>query len=295
MANITFTGARNYRYCWDTLASPKNAMPPLSPRLVAERLKALLPPDGTPVLNRVLRIMLSRDFGQSISDELYEHARDQLFAKGQIGRLRGQGGQVFLSKGENGRSSDVGSIETKSGLSESQLMPHLERYLKGAFQKELDIPAHGKWIIKDTSRFGPPLGRWARPDFILATAMRFRVMPGAQLDVYSFELKAEFGATDLAVYEALAQTRFTHFGYLVWHLPQGSTAMARLQEITAQCSQHGVGLIRVHNPQDDEEFETILDPIRKSTPHAAVDGFLEQRLTEEELGTLRSATAGAPP
>ena len=119
--------------------------------------------------------------------------------------------------------------------------------------------------------------------------MRFRVMPGAQLDVYSFELKAEFGATDLAVYEALAQTRFTHFGYLVWNLPKGSPAIARLQEITAQCSQHGVGLIRIHKPEDDEAFETILDPIRKPTPAAAVDGFLEQRLGEEELRTLRTA------
>jgi hypothetical protein len=270
-------------------------MPTLSARIIAERLKALLPPDGTPVLNRVLRVMLSRDFGRSVSDQLYEQARDQLFAAGQIGRLRGQGGQVFLSKSESGRPWEAAPSETKSGLSESHLMPHLERFLKGPFQKELDIPAHGKWIAKDTSRFGPPLGRWARPDFILVTAMRFRIMPGAQLDVYSFELKAEFGATDLAVYEALAQTRFTHFGYLVWHLPEGSTALARLQEITAQCSQHGVGLIRIHNPQDDEAFETILDPVRKATPPAAIDGFLEQRLGEEELQTLRSGIEGFQP
>lgn len=70
-------------------------MPAPSVRLVTERLKSLLPPDGTPVLNRVLRLMLSRDFGQSISDELYEKARDSLSASGQIGRLRGQGGQIF--------------------------------------------------------------------------------------------------------------------------------------------------------------------------------------------------------
>jgi hypothetical protein len=270
-------------------------MPTLSARVVAERLRALLPPDGTPVLNRVLRVMLSRDLGQPVSDQLYEQARDQLFTAGQIGRLRGQGGQLFLSKSENGRPQETGPSETRSGISESQLMPHLDRFLKGPFQKELDIPAHGKWVVKDTSRFGPPLGRWARPDFILATAMRFRIMPGAQLDVYSFELKAEFGATDLAVYEALAQTRFTHFGYLVWHLPKGSTAQTRLPEITAQCSQHGVGLIRILDPQDDEAFETILDPVRKPTPHAAVDGFLEQRLSEEELRTLRSAIEGASP
>jgi len=106
-------------------------MPTLSSRVVAERLKALLPPDGTPVLNRVLRIMLSRDFEQSVSNQLYEQGRDQLFAAGQIGRLRGQGGQLFLSKSENGRSSEAAPSETKSGLSEGQLMPHLKRFLKG--------------------------------------------------------------------------------------------------------------------------------------------------------------------
>lgn len=269
------------------LGYPEMSAP--SARAVADRLKALLPPDGSPVLNRVLRIMLSRDFEQSISDQLYEKARDLLFAAGQIGRLRGQGGQVFLAKSENGRRPEAGPTDTKSSLSEIQLMSHLERFLRGPFQKGLDIPVRGKWIVKDTSKVGPPLGRWARPDFILVTMMQFRIMPGAQLDVYSFELKAEFGATDLAVYEALAQTRFTHFGYLVWHLPDGSDAQARLQEITAQCSQHGIGFIRIHDPENDEAFETILDPVRKPTPPAAVDGFLEQRLGEDELRILRSA------
>ena len=266
-----------------------------SVRTVAERLKSLLPPDGTPVLNRVLRVMLSRDFGQSVGDDVYERARDQLFAAGQIGRLRGQGGQIFLAKGENGRTADTAPSDARSGVSESDLMPHLERYLNGTFRKELDIPAHGQWLVKDTSRLGPPLARWARPDFILVTAMRFRLMPGAQLDVYSFELKAEFGATDLAVYEALAQTRFTHFGHLVWHLPDASAARARLPEISAQCSQHGVGLIRIRDPGNDDAFETILDPVRKSTPDAAVDSFLERRLEEREQKLLRDALDGTLP
>jgi hypothetical protein len=266
-----------------------------SVHVLADRLKSLLPADGTPVLNRVLRIMLSRDVGQTISDEVYEQARDKLFAAGEIGRLRGQGGQIFLAKSDNGRSVEPSPIDTDSKLSESALMPHLERYLGGAFRKELDIPTHGECVIKDTSRLGPPLARWSRPDFILVTAMRFKVMPGSQLDVYSFELKAEFGATDLAVYEALAQTRFTHFGYLVWHLPKDSPAQARLPEITAQCGQHGVGLIHIHNPHSDAAFETVLDPARKATPPAAVDSFLEQRLTEIEQARLRAALDGARP
>lgn len=270
-------------------------MPAPSARSVAERLKDLLPPDGTPVLNRVLRLMLSKDFGQSIDDDLYAKARDTLFASGQIGRLRGQGGQVFLAKGENSRALDVQPDDENSKLSERDLMPHLGRYLENAFRKELDLPTHGKWLVKDTSKLGPPLARWARPDFIVVTAMRFRIMPGAQLDVHSFELKAEYGATDLAVYEALAQTRFTHFGYLVWHLPKDSDAAARLPEITAQCSQHGVGLIRVFDPRSDDQFETILDPVRKPTLSAAVDSFLEQRLIDSEQQHLRDALDGARP
>ena len=85
-------------------------MPTLSARVVAERLKTLLPPDGTPVLNRVLRVMLSRDLGQPVSDQLYEQARDQLFATGQIGRLRGQGDglQALSASGDQHRCERVG-------------------------------------------------------------------------------------------------------------------------------------------------------------------------------------------
>lgn len=270
-------------------------MPAPAVRSVTERLKALLPPDGTPVLNRVLRLMLSRDFGQSISDELYERARDSLFASGQIGRLRGQGGRIFLARSAKPGRSQEPTPENGSKLSEYELMPHLARYLKGTFLRELDLPAHGESLVKDTSQMGPPRGRWARPDYVVITAMRFRVMPGSQLDVHSFELKAEHGATDLAVYEALAQTRFTHFGYLVWHLPKDSAAAARLPEITAQCSKHGIGLLRIHEPRQDDGFETILDPVRKATPDAAVDSFLEQRLENHEQSLLRAALEGARP
>jgi hypothetical protein len=124
-------------------------------------------------------------------------------------------------------------------------MAPLRRFLEGAFQEGLDLPAGSICIVQDTSAMGPVRGRWARPDYILVSAMRFKLMPGSQIDVHSFELKTESGATDLAVYEALAQTRFTHFGHLVWHLPTNSKAEARLAEIEKQCEEHGIGLIRM--------------------------------------------------
>ena len=253
-------------------------MPP-SVGAVAERMERLLPQDGTPVLNRVLQVMLSRELESPVSQDLYFQASDRLSKEQRIGRLRGQGGQVFLLP-----KSDKSDRKPINGAApdlrrEAKLMAPLGCYLTETFCKGLDLPPDGESIVQDTSTIGPIRGRFARPDFIVVTAMRFRFLPGSQIDVHSFELKAEHGATDESVYEALAQTRFTHFGHLVWHLPHNSRCEVRLAEIEKQCDQHGVGLIRMRDPHDHGAYDILLDPERKTTPPAIVDGFLESRLT----------------
>lgn len=265
-------------------------MPP-SVGAVAERMERLLPQDGTPVLNRVLQVMLARELESPISPDLYFQASDQLSKEHRIGRLRGQGGQVFLlpktaklKKPINGAPFDL--------RREAELMAPLGRYLTGAFCKGLDLPPDGASIVQDTSTIGPVRGRFARPDFIVVTAMRFRFLPGSQIDVHSFELKAEHGATDESVYEALAQTRFTHFGHLVWHLPENSRCEVRLPDIEKQCGQHGIGLIRMRDPHDHARYDILLDPVRKATPPAIVDGFLESRLADAHRQTLLHALNG---
>lgn len=250
-------------------------MPP-SVGTVAERMERLLPQDGTPVLNRVLQVMLSRELESPVSPDLYFKASDQLSKEQRIGRLRGQGGQVFLLPKSGKKQVNGATVDLRR---EAALMAPLGRYLTETFCKGLDLPPDGASIVQDTSTIGPVRGRFARPDFIVVTAMRFRLLPGSQIDVHSFELKAEHGATDESVYEALAQTRFTHFGHLVWHLPQDSRCEVRLPEIEKQCDQHGIGLIRMRDPHDHASYEILLDPVRKATPPAIVDGFLESRLS----------------
>ena len=56
----------------------------------------LLPADGTPVLNRIMRVMLTREMRALVSQDAYFAARDRLFEAGSIGRRRGQGGQIYL-------------------------------------------------------------------------------------------------------------------------------------------------------------------------------------------------------
>ena len=64
----------------------------------------LLPPDGTPVLNRVMRVMLARRLEQKIDDDQFFSARDTLLAAGKIGRPAVRSGIDYLlqHQGEDG-------------------------------------------------------------------------------------------------------------------------------------------------------------------------------------------------
>lgn len=257
---------------------------------VPEHILKLLPEDGTPVLNRVMRVMLAREFQHEIDSELYFRALDKLTADKRIGRQRGQGGQVFaISAPMPEPTLTAPAVED---WPEAGLMKPLEKYLKGPFGDGLDLPAGAISIVHDTSTVGPRTGQWARPDYILVSAMRFKLMPGAQVDVHSFELKTESGGSVQAVHEALAQTRFTHFGHLVWHLPKHSKAEAKLAEIEKHCDEHGIGLILMRDPKHVESCEIRVDPVRKATPPIAIEGFLESRLTKTDREKLSRVVGG---
>jgi hypothetical protein len=250
-----------------------------------------LPADGSPVLNRVVRALLSRANQSSIDTDTYFAAIARLVSSGRIGRTRGQGGKVFLVLSDETVSDDNRRTE-KSAWSETKLMTCLQAYLDGPFRKALDLPPNAGWIVANTASIGPKTGRWARPDFVTVNVMRFHLLPDCQVNVHSFELKTELGGTLQAVHEALAQTRFTHFGHMVWHLPMGSKAEARLPEIVEQCEMHGIGLILIRSPELVESWEIILDPRKKTTPPEIVDGFLETRLSFAQRDRLHAMVFG---
>ena len=250
---------------------------------------AMLPEDGTPVLNRVLRVMLARKLERDVDDATFFAARDDLLAEGVVGPLRGQGGAGLRAELAKTRVDQVANpAESRDPWSEASLMAPLQAYLEGPFRAALDLPADGACIVQDTSVKGPYRGKWARPDFILVSAMRFKLMPGAQVDLHSFELKTEAGGGVLAIHEALAQTRWTHFGHVVWHLPAGSKAEAMLNDIVNHSEEHGIGLIRMREPDRAAMAggcEVLVDPRRKPTLGAVVDGFLDSRLSPGQKAT----------
>jgi len=266
---------------------------PVSVDDIAKQTLVLLPEDGTPVLNRVMRVMLARALSADIDEARYAEARRRLAERGEIGMTNGQGGRIFRKADTSARPRRRESA-SDDRWPEAGLMPFLQKYLEGPIQEALERLRGATCIAFDTSKAGKPGAQWARPDYTLVSMKQFRLLPGVEIDVHSFELKTESGgATDLAVFETLAQTRFTNFGYLVWHLPRGSKFEKKLPHIERQCSHYGIGFIRACDPRLFTTWDIVVEPVRKSTPSSEVDLFLDERLQDAQRKQVRSLLNGA--
>jgi len=260
------------------------------PLAIRRELLSILPPDGAPIPNRAARALISKRLAQPVSSEDYFAARDRLLGEQVVGRVRGQGGSVFLvnDPAPNAtRSNGEGPVD--SGIAERELMSPLQIALRDGFKATLDLPADSpEPVIEDISTKGPKKGVWARPDFVFVSVSRFSVLPGAHVDTHVFELKNESGGGLRAVHEALAQARFANFAHLVWYLPDGSAREPEIDEVTTHCGLHGVGFIRLRI-ESAPTIEVLADARRTSTTSLEIDGFLESRLSDDSKRKLADA------
>ncbi|MDX2287254.1 MAG: hypothetical protein NW217_00315 [Hyphomicrobiaceae bacterium] len=253
---------------------------------VEQQILALLPRDGTSVLNRAMMPLVGRRMGQRVDPEIYFAALDVLSAADLIVRHRGQGGKISrATRLPEPLTSDI------APWPEPKLMPSLGRYLNTLFWRGLDLPKQSYWKVVDTSMHGPQ-EKWGRPDFTAVCIVPLKVLGRAEVDIYSFELKAESAADVVAVHQALAQTRKTNYGYLVWHLPEASVLEPKLTEISEQCRRHGVGLIRIWDPEMVETWSIEVDPVRQSTALFDIDQFLAARLSPSDCDEIRRKVFG---
>lgn len=253
---------------------------------IEREILELLPADGSPVLNRVMMALIGRRLGEPVDTETYFTAVDTLSASDFVGRQRGQGGKIYRLQPIVREPSDA-----SMAWPEPKLMPSLGKFLKTVFYRSLDLSAGALWQVIDTSMHGPQ-EKWGRPDFTVVSVVPLKVVPQPQLDVYSFELKAEPKADVTSVQQALAQTRMTHFGYLVWHLPEGSQYETRLGAVSEQCRRHGIGLILIRDPEALETWSVEIDAQRQPTAVSDVDGFLAARLSDHDCRAIRQKLMG---
>lgn len=255
---------------------------------IAGSLLRRLPADGTPIPNRAARALVTQDLARLVSVEDYFEARDKLLAQRKVGRVRGQGGSVFLlpppAKTPPPANSETGP------LSERALMAPLGEALGTSFRQWLDLPTTGVVEIVDIAQTRSR-GQWSNPDYLLVSVCPLSVLTGAQIDVHVFELKNEAGGKIQAVHEALAHARFAHFAHLVWYVPKGSPREAEIEQIAAHCRLHGVGFIRLLDTAGG--IDVLVDPLRTRTTPLEIDGFVESRLNKSQIERLRNAAGRA--
>ena len=139
----------------------------------------------------------------------------------------------------------------------------------------------------DTSTGGAQNGQWRRGDFTGVAIAPRAVLSGSDVEIYTFELKAAEAGNVAAVHEAHAQTRGSHYGYLVWHVPDRGEVHERLDAVERECQRLGVGLIVFSDPQDLDSWERRMPAARQVTDDGEIDEFLKTRLDMREIRTIK--------
>lgn len=255
-------------------------------QVLADRLMHILPADGRQMMNHEARTLLGQAIEAPVEGKTYFSLLAHLEREGEIKRARGQGGAVRLAKPRS-----AAPLTPQPRVHEYRLMPSLQKFLELRFWRRLALPDDANWTVIDTSSGGAHDGQWRRCDFTgIAIAPR-AVLPGTDIDLYTFELKATDSGNISAVAEAEAQTRGSNYGYLVWHAPDRSAVASRLDGVERECQRKGVGLILFGDPQDLDSFDHRICAARQPTDAKSVDKFLASRLDGQEMETIKSRLA----
>ena len=128
----------------------------LPPPCLADHILALLPRDGAPVVNRVMRSILSRNLQTIVDGDTYFEALDLLTSTGKITRARGRGGSIFLNDSPPELTS-APLIDATTRWTERELMLPVKHYLEDQFIDYLDLPADAETVVTDSSTIPIPL------------------------------------------------------------------------------------------------------------------------------------------
>lgn len=248
-----------------------------APILNAEEQALLdkIPPDGSNIGNITVRRALGWD------EAKYWPIRDSLYTKGYVGLFRCRGGGVRRIFGLTATPTVTARAAhaTESQKSESEYYADLETTLREQWAKDMGLE---NYLVQVTAQQGrrDTGGAWTRPDIVLVSVTNYRYIPGRQLDVNTFEVKLADQADIKAVYEALAHCRASTSAYLLLVGSKDCTA-DDLEQIKREAARHGVGLIRIKDPKNFDEWDYIIEPRSTLSDPASIEEFIETQLSDE--------------
>jgi hypothetical protein len=148
---------------------------------------------------------------------------------------------------------------------------------------------HGAYEITALQGRRDTGGSWSRPDIVGAGLRKFEYLPDRVMEVYTFEVKAEYDVSIKGVLEALAHREAATRAYVVYHIGRKPwDEYAEAQRIELLAARHGVGVIAASDINDlNGCWDERVTAVRSSSDPEALDRFIKSTLTDDTKSLIR--------
>lgn len=243
------------------------------------------------------------------SDDRYWKIHEELVDAGLIARGRGQGGSVILVVPEspNEAAQSASSLpkaeaegvtqilaEASAEASEHQETRELDLYEPALKQLRKHWSSrnqllHGLYEITALQGRRDTGGSWSRPDIVGVALRKFEYIPDRLIELYTFELKAEYDVSIKGVLEALSHRESATRSYVIYHTGgRDWDDFAEAQRIEQLAARHGVGVIVASKIDDFTScWEERVTAVRSSSDPEALDRFIKMTLPEDAKSQIR--------
>ena len=254
---------------------------------LADRIRALLPKDGSTVGNTYL----IRSLG--VPPEEYLRARAELEQAGLVIRGVGRGGTVRLAKP---LAELVELPKAPGGVKEERtLYEPLKQWFDKVWGVEYKPPDfYACKITGSPAGHKRSSGKWSRPDLAIVTiASAEFFVPSKTLEVTTVEVKRYPELDVVAVFEAASHGKFGHQSYLAveWledkdmDTPEASGVAS---DVMKEAQRFGVGVLQMRPRSNTYDIQEVLEPKRNVPDPEDCSGFIEQ-IFEDHHKQIRNA------
>lgn len=262
-----------------------------------QKLVDQLPRDGSAVGNRTLQ----RSLGWT--DSRYWVARDSLVDKGLVARGKGRGGSVRVIETEDvidrvniPVAVGIGGIAGVADQAESAIRREIQLYkpMAAVIRRDWARDRRARPLaVEITALQGRRStgGIWSRPDIVSIELNTYDYVPGKYLEVVTFEVKHIDSVNVQAVYEALSHRRSaTHSNVLIYAPnPQGEELYEIIADPMALARSHGIGLIVAGKPDDYDTWIEWEEAKRVQPDPSWLNDFIKTQLSEETRDKIARA------
>lgn len=242
------------------------------------------------------------------NEDKYWTAHQELVDAGLVARGRGQGGSVILvipETVEDARQSaailpkhdkksvaeelvEAANLLVNQGIREIDLYRPACDQLK-SFWGHTKKLLHGVYEITAAQGRRETGGSWSRPDIVAVGLRKFEYLPDKVLEVYTFELKAQYDVSIKGVLEALAHREQSTRAYVIYHTGgQAWDDFAEAPRIEQLAARHGIGIIIASDINNFREcWDERVIATRSGSDPEIIDRFIRVTLREESRSEIR--------